>query len=161
MSYPKHHTEPFWPTYRLTGPIKNTNPIGMPSRFGPAMGSYYESKYYQNPVPYTSSDIGEPVPGWGTTVSVAGPARLGVGALGLMVASGSRPAAQLSRRAVMDLVTAGAQQSSQDYASQSSDAPPPPPADDEEGGIPWWIWPAAASITMIGIGYFGTKKGWF
>lgn len=44
--------------------------------------SMYEANYYRNPVPYTSSDIGEPIPGWGTTVRVAGPARLGVGAFG-------------------------------------------------------------------------------
>jgi hypothetical protein len=44
------------------------------------MGSFYAGDYYRNPVPYTSSDVGEPVPGWGTTVRVAGPARVGVGA---------------------------------------------------------------------------------
>ncbi len=42
-------------------------------------GSYYEAPYYKNPVPYTSSDIGEPVPGWGVNPNVAGPARVGIG----------------------------------------------------------------------------------
>ena len=145
MSYPKHHTEPFWPTYRLTGPIKNTNPIGMPSRFGPAMGSYYESKYYQNPVPYTSSDIGEPVPGWGTTVSVAGPARLGVGALGLMVRADTRQGMR---------VIGG----STPTQPQSADEPPSPLVD---APTPWWVYGGVALVVMGGVGLYGTQKGWF
>jgi hypothetical protein len=41
--------------------------------------SYYQSNYYRNPIHYTSSDIGEPVPGWGLSPILAGPARVGVG----------------------------------------------------------------------------------
>ena len=53
--------------------------------------SYYSgSNYYQNPTPYESSDIGEPVPGWGTTVSIAGPARVGVGAMPRRAAAAPR-----------------------------------------------------------------------
>ena len=26
---------------------------------------------------------------------------------------------------------------------------------------PWWIWPIAAGVVMGGVGFYGTKKGWF
>lgn len=43
--------------------------------------SYYQSNYYQNPHPHYwgNTDIGEPVPGWGLSPVMAGPAYVGVG----------------------------------------------------------------------------------
>ena len=43
--------------------------------------SYYESPYVSNIPQYVTSDVSEPVPGWGMQPAAAGPARVGVGAL--------------------------------------------------------------------------------
>lgn len=106
--------------------------------------SYYQSSpnYYRNPVPYLSSDIGEPVPGWGVHTPVAGPSRLGVGAT-------ITPAAMIMPAAVIRMpasaITGGSKQSE--------------PVLDKV--MPWWIWPVAAAVVVGGVGYYGTKKGWF
>lgn len=46
--------------------------------------SYVQSNdFYSNrPRPYLTSDVGEPVPGWGSNPQIAGPPRVGVGAFG-------------------------------------------------------------------------------
>ena len=31
----------------------------------------------------------------------------------------------------------------------------------EVGGVPWYVWPIAAAVVLGGVGYYGTKKGWF
>lgn len=41
--------------------------------------SYYQSSYYRNPQPYDAPDLDEPVPGWGLSTRMAGPAMVGVG----------------------------------------------------------------------------------
>lgn len=111
-----------------------------------SFGSYYQSTpgYYRNPVPYTETDYGAPVPGWGTSVSVAGPARVGVGQidprLAVKASSMLQPAATAPRPVDAPLP-----------------AEAPPPAGEP---LPWWIWPVAAAVVMGGIGFYGTKKGW-
>lgn len=181
--------QPFWPKYALTPvsrfahPAEGT-PALVPGTNVPAMGSYYESSYYRNPVPYTHSDIGEPVPGWGTTVSVAGPARLGVGAFGqadaltklkssLRMLEMIRDAQAKSgcggkRPCPTKLVLNGIEQKKADIrtmetseaimtAVEESEETPPT----EVGGLPWWVWPVAAGVVLTGVGFYGTKKGWF
>jgi hypothetical protein len=137
--------------------------------------SYYQADYYRNPVPYTSSDIGEPVPGWGTTIRVAGPRRVGVGARMEMRAE-ERPAMQrvtgrpaAIRAPLLTLDTTGA------AFPENGAAPPPCPEgqvlDPTTGGcidegisvidkIPWWAWPIGAAVLMGGIGYYGVQQGW-
>lgn len=103
-------------------------------------GSYYASSpnYYRNPVPYTSGDYGAPVPGWGVNPQVAGPARLGIGAITLQQ---GRPLSY----------TIGPQQ--QSYTDQSSEPVASEP-------LPWWIWPVLAAAAVGGAGYYATKRGW-
>jgi hypothetical protein len=127
-------------------------------------GSYYQStpSYYRNPVPYTQSDIGAPVPGWGTSVRVAGPARLGVGSNG--GAPTSVPdriilqKASLLRRVIPSTTEAGGEP-----APPPAEPPPVevPPEASQVGGLPWYVWPVAAAVVLGGVGYYGTTKGWF
>lgn len=109
-----------------------------------SLGSYYTANYYGNPVPYDASDVGEPVPGWGTTVRVAGPARLGVGAFGQQLftpTTAKKLGIQRPRTTTPFPVIA---------------EPTPEP----DKPTPWWIWPVAAAVVLGGVGYYGTKKGW-
>lgn len=111
-------------------------------------GSYYEADYYGNPVPYTSSDIGEPVPGWGVNPFVAGPSRLGVGAM--IEARSTRPW----------LSSVSVPQKQLDTTQPAGEGVQPPPT----GGsmvVPWWVYPTAAAVALGALGYYGTKKGWF
>lgn len=126
-----------------------------------SMGSYYTADYYQNPTPYESSDIGEPVPGWGTTVSIAGPSRLGVGAYGadLNIAKAAASLRHLSPETLSRLRSTARQRDTTTTTTADTgngesqpDAPSKP--------LPWWIWPAAAAVLLGGVGYYGTKKGW-
>lgn len=119
-----------------------------------SMGSYYTADYYQNPTPYESSDIGEPVPGWGTTVSIAGPSRLGVGAYGVTLSLEAirRAGAAARRKSVTTVSTQDADTSADDTSAEDTSEPSKP--------LPWWIWPAAAAVVLGGVGYYGTKKGW-
>lgn len=113
-------------------------------------GSYYQSdpNYYRNPVPYMSSDIGVPVPGWGTSTQVAGPARLGVG--------------QIEKKlvATQDVGLAYTIKGAAKPAGAKEDADKAPEVT-KVAGLPWWTWPIAAAAIMGGLGYYGTKKGWF
>jgi hypothetical protein len=133
-------------------------------------GSYYQSEpnYYQNPVPYTSSDIGEPVPGWGTSVRVAGPQNVGVGALGLLIPGGDKPkvasplySPELAVKAAQILMAPTTTSALDDQQPAPATPPPPPPPVTSGEPLPWWIWPAAAAVVLGGVGYIGTKKGWF
>lgn len=110
--------------------------------------SYYQSSpnYYRNPVPYLSSDIGEPVPGWGVHTPVAGPSRLGVG----------QYATKLSSAALMKQLAPGI---TLKPAVSTTPSGPQPTAEDKV--TPWWIWPLGAAVLVGGVGYYGTKKGWF
>lgn len=129
-------------------------------------GSYYQStpNYYRNPVPYTESDIGAPVPGWGVNASVAGPARVGVGAdlppvVRLPAAFRQRVAYEIPGGG--DMVGGGGETNG--GAADDSGL-----LDDETlaeasqvGGVAWYVWPIAAAVVLGGVGYYGTKKGWF
>jgi hypothetical protein len=119
-------------------------------------GSYYQStpNYYRNPVPYTHSDIGAPVPGWGTSVRVAGPARVGVGA--------TRDDFRAGKTTDFQRVYYGPVPDEGDVGDGGDGT-----ADDalEEagkvGGVDWYVWPIAAAVLLAGVGYYGTTKGWF
>lgn len=115
-------------------------------------GSYYEAPYYRNPVPYTSSDIGEPVPGWGVNPNVAGPARVGIGAMAKAGgAAVAMPMSDAMLRLKLDLTKM------QDIDGTAAE----PGAGGEEPPVPWWVWPIGAAIAMGTLGYVGTKKRWF
>ena len=161
----------FWPEYvlppiaKLTQPAQGAPPAYIPGTNMPAQerskmsyGSYYESdpNYWRNPVPYTSSDIGEPVPGWGTSVQVAGPRMLGVGAFGQR---GTATAAPTGRRILTTLP--GYEPGDATGKDTDEEVDLPPPGIGTVSGLPWWIWPVAAAVAMGGVGYYGTKKGWF
>jgi hypothetical protein len=164
-----------WPSYTLppvaahAQPAQGNPPAFVPGTNMPLMpfertvmngyGSYYQSTpgYYRNPVPYTQSDIGAPVPGWGTSVRVAGPARVGVGA---------DPAEQ---RMLLTKAQRLVPRWTGDVTGEEP-APTPPDVDEpldvpaeasEVGGVPWYVWPIAAAVVLGGVGYYGTTKGWF
>jgi len=113
--------------------------------------SYYAGNYWKNPVPYTSSDIGEPVPGWGVNPAVAGPTRVGVGAVvgATMAATSSTSpfAAKKILRRKMVLTEGGGVDdgAGEEFADKIT---------------PFWVWPAVAAVVLGGIGYVGTKQGW-
>lgn len=174
---PRHKpVQPFFPTYtlpavaKLAGAPKDNPPAFIPGTNVPAMGasmplgSYYQSTpgYYRNPVPYLASDVGAPVPGWGVNPLVAGPPKLGVGAtLGQRIATNTA-------KAKIDLTKfarfAQAQRSPSLSPSADPSAPSPTPASsdpDKIMGLPWWALPAGAAVLLVGVGYFGTTKGWF
>ena len=121
-------------------------------------GSYYQStpNYYRNPVPYVRGDVGAPVPGWGTSVRVAGPQRVGIGET-------TMPKMVLAKAALLRRVQAP--------DADVADTPPPadeppqdvivPPEASEVMGLPWYVFPIAAAVVLGGVGYYGTKKGWF
>jgi len=150
--------QPFWPYYTLPPvaehavPAQGNPPAFIPKTNMPDMpltgyGSYYQStpNYYRNPVPYTEGDIGAPVPGWGTSVRIAGPARVGVGQMGPKVIA-TRPYAYDVR------------------ATEESNGEPEESGLEEAekvGGLPWYVWPIAASVVLAGVGYYGTREGWF
>ena len=130
--------------------------------------SLYEPSpsYYRDTVPYTSSDIGEPVPGWGTTVRIAGPPRVGMGAATIgrwqmspiMTMSMARPvkdaaqdASTMRRTVATDTADAGAGQEEEDDTTEEEESEP----------LPWWIFPTIAMVALGGVGWYGTKKGWF
>lgn len=119
--------------------------------------SLYEPSpsYYRDTVPYTSSDIGEPVPGWGTTVRIAGPARVGIGAATV---------SKFQMAPVLRMVKLDWKDVSPDAATAQADADAD--ADEGENGeedkpLPWWIFPTVAMVALGGVGWYGTKKGWF
>lgn len=164
-----------WPNYTLPAVAKHAaGAQGNPPAFIPGTnmpdmpfervvmngyGSYYQSSpnYYRNPVPYTRSDIGAPVPGWGTSVRVAGPARVGMGADVKPLVMTSAMAAQLRRVMPASTTEAGGEP-----APPPAEEPLPlPPEASEVGGLPWYIWPIAAAVVLGGVGYYGTTKGWF
>lgn len=104
-------------------------------------GSYYQANYYQNPTPYDESDIGEPVPGWGTTRSVAGPVRVGVGATPVLLRTAmTRPMLTIAKKNLTMPAT-----------TTSGEASKP---------LPWYVWPIAAAVVLGGVGYLGAKQGW-
>lgn len=125
-------------------------------------GSYYTADYYRNPVPYTSSDIGEPVPGWGTTISIAGPPRLGVGALGIVRApfQSLTPAQRALLAEKVARVKAGLPPLTTDDAVTTAADAAVVATVEEDKPMPWWIWPVAAAVVLGGVGYVGTKQGW-
>ena len=112
--------------------------------------------YYRDTVPYTSSDIGEPVPGWGTTVRIAGPTNVGIGALSVshpsLVAAKIKP--EYLKKLTSNLTTSGGTASSSEGGSASKDTGPDEP-------LPWWLFPLGAAAAMGALGWYGTKKGWF
>ena len=113
------------------------------------LGSYYAANYYRNPVPYTSSDIGAPVPGWGASLKIAGPTRVGVSGFGATIKTSAIP--QATR--MMQDIRGGA---AIPVSATTSAAPVV-----SVGGLPWWAWPALAAVGLGALGYYGTKKGWF
>jgi hypothetical protein len=124
-------------------------------------GSYYEADYYGNPVPYLESDIGEPVPGWGVNPRVAGPPRLGVGAINpnlravMSNKGGISLSPHLSQR--FSQQGGGTQQRGDTRTSDGGVAP----GEEEATGLPWWVYPTAAAVALGALGFYGTKKGWF
>lgn len=93
--------------------------------------SYYESNYYENPGPaYCSSDIDEPVPGWGGEVNMAGGRVVGLGAGGM---GATMRAAPLARPRGSTSTTATVDQAE---------------ALELRTGLPWWAW----VLLMGGIG---------
>jgi hypothetical protein len=94
--------------------------------------SYYQADYYRNPVPYTSSDVGEPVPGWGVNLRIAGPRRVGVGAI--VRRRAERPAAR--QRSPLTRVTTAPQMLADALARQQGQ---------QEGDVipqnvqQWWL----------------------
>lgn len=167
----------FWPNYTLPAVAKYAQaaqaspPAFIPGTNMPQMsyervvmngyGSYYQSPtgYYRNPVPYTHDDRGAPVPGWGTSVRVAGPARVGVGA----VKVGSIDASLLRKAALLHRVADPGESDVALEPEQPLDEEPLdlPPEASEVGGLPWFVWPIAAAVVLGGVGYYGTTKGWF
>ncbi len=123
-----------------------------------SLGSYYEADYYKNYTPYESSDVGEPVPGWGTTISVAGPARLGVGQ-DLDIAKARAGFQRLSPEGKARLAAEYARRYPSAVVRGEECAPVEQPTLPGEP-LPWWIWPLGAAVVLGGIGYYGTKKGW-
>lgn len=117
-------------------------------------GSYYEADYYENPVPYTSTDVGAPVPGWGPDPRVAGPPYVGVGAVSQRVVSKYTP---MARRVVMGTpATTPTSEPGGTVDQQAADAA----ANGNGEPMAWWIWPVAAVVIMGGVGYLGVKQGW-
>jgi hypothetical protein len=103
--------------------------------------SYYNSNFYQNPQPYDSSDIGEPVPGWGLSARSYAQPRVGVGAT-------------LSK-AVSAKTTAAKVLSAPKSAVVYADAPP-----FTISSVPWYYW-IGGSAVLVGFGSFAYYKGWF
>lgn len=115
--------------------------------------SYYAGDYYRNPIPYTSFDFGEPVPGWGVDLKVAGPQRVGVGALGLTVGERMAQSSEFVRVPGISVPV-----SPQPLPSPDPYLPSEPSV---EGGMPSWLLPAVAVAGLGALGFYGTKKGWF
>jgi len=176
-----HQQQPFWPRYTLPAVAQHAAEAhGNPPAFIPGTnmpqqpfertvmsgyGSYYQStpNYWRNPVPYTQSDIGAPVPGWGTSVRVAGPPRVGVGQV---TTEARRFVATPTRLALLRKIAADIQRTEGGGAPEE---PPPaeeptdivPPEASKVGGIDWYWWPIGVGVVLIGVGYYGTTKGWF
>lgn len=164
----------FWPNYTLPAVAKHAQaaqgnpPAFIPGTNMPQMphervvmngyGSYYQSNpgYYRNPVPYTRSDIGAPVPGWGTSVRVAGPARVGIG-------NAVDTRMLISKASLLRRVMPTTTETATPPPAEPPPAEPPivPPEAAEVGGMPWYVWPIAAAVVLGGVGYYGTTKGWF
>jgi hypothetical protein len=125
-------------------------------------GSYYQStpNYYRNPVPYVQSDIGAPVPGWGTSVRVAGPQRVGVGET---PGAAVPPRMILSKASLLRRVLPSTTEAGGEPEPPPAEPPPVevPPEASQVGGVPWFVWPIAAAVVLGGVGYYGTTKGWF
>ncbi len=132
--------------------------------------SLYEPSpsYYRDTVPYTSSDIGEPVPGWGTTVRIAGPARVGMGAATVQKYQLS-PIHTLAKlkpgviKSVASQLTTMPRTAASDTAAGGGGTAEEEKKKEEEADkpIPWWVFPTAAAVLLGGVGWYGTKKGWF
>lgn len=138
--YVAKRVQPHFPSYRLQPTAQ--------------LGSYYQSDYYRNPVPYTSSDIGEPVPGWGTTASIAGPARVGVGApLGAISKYVVKPTVSPFIVSKPGTTPAGG-------GVQDAEAQPDGTAEGASEPLPWWVWPLAAAVVLGAGGYYATIKGY-
>lgn len=103
--------------------------------------SYYESNYYLNPGPVygPEGDKGEPVPGWGPLPNMAGPARVGIGALG----AGEVAAAAVQEKSLV------ARKVPPRFLKESADR-----AKQREGktGIPWWAWVMGGVAVGAGLG---------
>ena len=128
--------------------------------------SLYEPSpsYYRDTVPYTSSDIGEPVPGWGTTVRIAGPARVGIGAATISKYQMAPMVQMVNLKPDWKDVARDAATKKRRLATAQADADAD--ADEGENGeedkpLPWWIFPTVAMVALGGVGWYGTKKGWF
>lgn len=52
---------------------------------------------------------------------------------------------------------AAAASTQQQYAQQQADAA----AADAGGGLPFWAYPLGAVVVLGGLGWYGTKQGWF
>lgn len=122
-----------FPTYRIPAnfPAYSDSYLASPSVpcCGSGVGSYVPA-HYENPVPYTDSDIGEPVPGWGVSLQNAGPRWIGIGAPTLTYV-GKTPTSQRYNPVTM--------------------------ARTQPAGSPWWIWPAVTAVAIGG--YVAYKKG--
>lgn len=116
------------------------------------MVQYFTGPYYRNPIPYTTFDFGEPVPGWGVNVGVVGPNRLGVGQMSPVA---QRIAAE-TRVAPIRALMPGA------VSPQQEPDVPEIFAGPEADKTPSWLVPAVVAVVGLGtLGFVGTKKGWF
>lgn len=95
--------------------------------------SYYASNYYRDPGPvYGTSDVGEPVPGWGPLPVMAGGPRVGVGQVT------AAPEGERVFTFVGDEGGGGGKPSA---------------------GIPAWAWVVGAGLIGTGVG-LARNKGW-
>lgn len=147
--------------------------------------TYYKvtPSYFRNPGPVypPSGDYGAPFPGWGTNPNMAGPARLGVGAVPAKTCvemgmpqirdSKGRPVTTGDGEPVC-FDFAGAHREEQElrggpvvkgpggqmFVQGSTDTPPA--AQTSVGGVPWWVW-IAAPVAVGGVVALGYNMGWF
>lgn len=131
-------------------------------------GSYYQGDYYRNPTPYTSSDIGAPVPGWGVNPRVAGPARVGVGALTLSKAALLSPTVQQAAAAQPSLFDPIAKPQGRPAPSTFESRILPAESVDasyytetgagtEASGVPTYVW-ALLGVAVVGGAIWMSKK---
>lgn len=99
--------------------------------------------YWQNyPEPFYPGSSGQfPVPGWGARPVMAGPARVGVGAM-MAQSSSALPSTAMH--------TVGPQDVTFHEVSPGATA-----------ALPWWLLPVGAFVGLAALGYVGTRKGWF
>ena len=127
--------------------------------------------YFRNyPEPFYADWKGEPHPGWGMRPVMAGPARVGVGALKFTAQQTAAITAGLREECrTYYAASAARQQQLNQICPELGEAiafqPPSGASEDESGssatssGMPWWAWVGGAAVLLGVVGYATAKIG--